>query len=219
MKRWLSVFIFFIIWGGSQPSALAQNSKWHQFFHLEGPERRWVVFHVFKAGRAFRISQEALHLTDSLAHDTLLDGDLHDGQVDAFRHTYWMARLTQTIGWRAAKSLGKAHERANYKQFKKGLRHEENALPDKPSSDMDFYNNDAGIQLGLDNPDISPDSLQQIVIEKILAGELMILKKDTQGHYLDKNNRPIPSEQCRQWETPKVLVPSNFKRPVAKTKK
>jgi len=212
MKRLLFGFTFFLILMSSLQSE-AQDSKWKRFRQLEGPERRWVITHLFKAKRAFRISMEALHLADSLAQDTILDGDLHDGQVDAFRHAYWMARLTQTIGWRAAKSLGKAHEKSNYKQFKKGLRKEENALPDKPSSDMDFYNNDTGIQIGLNYPHLPTDSLQQLVIEKIRNGDLIILKKDKQGHYLDKNGNPIDKTQYRRWETPKCLVPSNFERP------
>jgi len=45
----------------------------------------------------------------------LLDGDASGGQVDAFRHAYWMARLHQEIGKRAAFSLGKSHEKENWK--------------------------------------------------------------------------------------------------------
>ena len=44
----------------------------------------------------------------------LLDKDPSGGQVDAFRHAYWMARLNEEIGKNAAKSLGKAHEKENY---------------------------------------------------------------------------------------------------------
>ena len=58
-----------------------------------------------------------------------------------------MARLTQGIGRRAAYSLGKAHEKGNYQTFK-NRQLEDGILPDKPSSEMDLYNNQIGISIG-----------------------------------------------------------------------
>ncbi len=189
---------------------IGQN-KVEAFKTLTPPEKRWVITHLFVAGKAYKISKEAKHVADSLLNDTILDGDNNGGQVDAFRHAYWMARLTQEIGWRRAKSLGKAHERGNYWQYKK-MKKEEGLVPDKKSSEMDFLNNDIGIEIGLENKSVSKDSLKSIIIGYIKNGELWILYKDENGRYLDCNGNVIPDSLLNAWETPKCLVPSNKKR-------
>ena len=48
---------------------------------------------------------------------TSIGDDNNGGALDAFKHAFWMARLTQGIGHRASLSLGKAHEKGNYKAF------------------------------------------------------------------------------------------------------
>ena len=73
-----------------------------------------MLFHPFKATKALEISKEVNRISDSIKKTNLLDGDASGGQVDAFRHAYWMARLKQEIGESAARSLGKAHEKENY---------------------------------------------------------------------------------------------------------
>ena len=55
-----------------------------------------------------------------------------------------MARLNQEIGKSAARSLGKAHEKDNYRQFKDQLL-EDGVFPDKISSEMDLINNNVGL--------------------------------------------------------------------------
>ncbi len=116
------------------------QSKTKQFFKLSTPEKCWVVFHPFKAKRAFYIMQDALKTTDSISKTNLIGNDLNGGQLDAFKHSYWMARSTQKIGGRASIKLGKAHEKGNFRSFKKGKK-EDGFLPDQPSSEMDLYNN------------------------------------------------------------------------------
>ncbi len=185
------------------------QSPLKQFFKLPRPEKWWVVTHLLVAKKTYKISHYTKLTADSLAHDTILDGDPAGGQVDAFRHAFWMSLLTQEIGWRRAKKLGKAHEKSNYLDFKKH-RNEEGILPDKISSDMDFANNDTGIQIGLDFPKIPYDSLKVIIIQKIKNGELLILSKDKNGYYLDCNGNIIDLKKYAGiWEIPKCLTPSN----------
>ncbi len=180
-----------------------------QFFKLPRPEKWWVTTHLFVAKKTYKISNYAKLTADLLAKDTILDGDPAGGQVDAFRHAFWMSMLTQKIGWRRAKKLGKAHEKGNYLDYKKH-RNEEGILPDKVSSDMDFVNNDTGIQIGLDYPEITRDSLKIIIIQKIKNGELLIIRKDKNGNYLDCENNIIDLKKYYGiWEIPKCLVPSN----------
>ncbi len=95
------------------------QSNWQKFKKLSRPIKTWVIFHPFKTKRALAISNETNQVTDSISKTLLLDGDRIGGQVDAFRHAYWMARLRQEIGKQSARSLGKAHEKDNYLTYKK----------------------------------------------------------------------------------------------------
>ena len=114
---------------------------------LSSAEKTWVVFHGFKAKKAYDISLEAERVTDSIKKKRIIGTDISGGKLDAFKHSYWMARLTQEIGHKRAKRLGTAHEKGNYKAFKKG-KEEDGDVPDKISSDMDFFNNEVGIEIG-----------------------------------------------------------------------
>ncbi len=194
-------------------SVAGYSQKFKTFNRLPPPEKWWVITHPIVAGKAFEISVEAENVADSLSKDTtLLDGDGNGGQVDAFRHAYWMARLSSEIGWRRAKSLGNAHEKGNFWQYKKGIS-EDGVLPDKESSDMDFLNNDVGRDVGLEYKNVSKDSLQKIIIKMILDGELWVLWKDKNGNFLDCDGNVISDSLLyHKWETPKCLVPSNKKR-------
>lgn len=181
------------------------------FFKLSCPEKRWVIFHIFIAKSTYKISVEASQKAKELLSDTLLDGDLNGGQLDAFRHAYWMALLTQKYGWRRAYSLGKAHEKGNYKDFKKHLT-ENGTLPDAQSSQMDFLNNDVGIQIGKDNKNADCLEVLKIIKNQILNGKLFVLKKDSLGNLLKCNGQVISQEELKgKWETEKCIVSSNSK--------
>ncbi len=94
MKKVL--FFYFVL----ASSILYSQSNWQQFKKLSCAEKTWTVLHVFKAKKAYIVAKEAQHVSDSIAKTPLLDGDKSGGQVDAFRHAYWMARLHQEIGKR-----------------------------------------------------------------------------------------------------------------------
>ncbi|MDF1673085.1 MAG: hypothetical protein P1U41_06245, partial [Vicingaceae bacterium] len=106
------------------------QSKFKSFKKLSCPEKWWVIWHPFVAKKAFNVSQLARQKTDSIKQNKILKGNGSGGQVDAFRHTFWMAKLTNEIGWRRAEKLGKAHEKGNYKDYKK-RRLEDGVVPDK----------------------------------------------------------------------------------------
>ena len=202
--KYLIIILFFCF----IPSVYGQ-SLFHEFSKLSRPEKWWVLTHPFVAKKTYKISQYAKLSADSLINDTILDGDAAGGQVDAFRHCFWMSMLTQEIGWRRAKKIGKAHEKGNYLDFKKH-KTEDGITPDKISSDMDFINNDTGIQIGQDYPHISRDSLKSLIITKIKNGELFIILKDKNGHFLDCSGNIIDMRKYTDvWEIPKCLVPSN----------
>lgn len=198
------ILLFFII---SMISNAQSNPK--GFFDLSGPKKIWVLFHPFKAKKAYRISQEANRVSDSIKKTNLLDGDASGGQVDAFRHAYWMARLRQEVGKSAARSLGKAHERENYQTFKKNQL-EDGIVPDEISSIMDLHNNEEGLKLIVKRSEISQQSLIYTVLNAIQEGKMKIIKKNKKGDYLTCEGEIIPPESLQgKWQNNKCLINSN----------
>ncbi len=186
---------------------VAQNGSFVQFKKLSCAEKRWVVFHPFVAKKALQLSLEARTVTAEVKQQRILKGTGNGDQIDAFRHTYWMARLAQEIHWRKAKRLGRAHEKGNYRQFKKG-KLEDDVLPDKVSSEMDLFNNDVGLDLGKMN---RRQELENEVIKLIKEGKCKIIKTDTNGNFLDEQNNIIPAEELKgKWGNRKVLVDSDY---------
>lgn len=55
--------------------------------------KKWVLAHPFIAVKAFNCAVRSRFVTDSLEKNQLLK-DGNGGQLDAFRHAYWMALLT-----------------------------------------------------------------------------------------------------------------------------
>ena len=181
-----------------------------QYYNLPRPERFWVLTHIFKAKRALNISKEARVKADSIANTTTLDGDKNGGQVDAFRHSYWQARLTQGIGKRASYKLGKAHEKGSYIYYK---RHklEDGTIPDKISSDMDLYNNKVGASIVFRREELTKKEIEAEVIKLIKNGIMKIIAKDKKGNFLDCDGNIIEKETLKgKWENNKCLVNSNY---------
>jgi hypothetical protein len=175
---------------------------------LSSPEKCWVVFHPFKAKKAFNITKIALVKTDSLLKENVFT-DLNGGKLDAFKHSFWMASLSQTIGSRASLKLGKAHEKGNYKTFKKNQL-EDGFLPDQKSSEMDLYNNTVGARLGTENKSFTPKELVDIVVSEIQNGTMKVLKKDSLGNFITCDGEIIIKDSLQgKWENNKCLVFSN----------
>lgn len=179
------------------------------FFDLSGPKKTWVIFHPFKAKKSLRISNETNKVTDSIRKTNLLDGDASGGQVDAFRHAYWMARLRQEIGKSAARSLGKAHEKENHLTFKK-RQLEDGIFPDEVSSIMDLHNNEEGLKLIKRRSKISHKTLIYKIINAIKEGKMKMIKKDKNGKFLTCDGILISNKSLKgKWKNNKCLVNSN----------
>ncbi len=177
---------------------------------ISWPEKRWAVFHPFIAKKASRITSEALFTADSVKKSTALDGDISGGQVDAFKHSYWMASLSQQIKWRKALKLGKVHEKGNYKLYKKRKRKGLNTYHDRISQDMDLWNNQKGLEVGLALKGKDLIIIQQTLIDSIQSGKMKIIKKNEKGQYLDCEGDVIPNDKVvNQWENEKCLLPSD----------
>ncbi len=205
MKKHLIILLLLIFY-----NQLFAQTNWERFRKESCPIKTWVLLHPFKAKKALLISKEAIKITDSIAETNLLDKDGSGGQVDAFRHAYWMAKLHQEIGRNAARNLGKAHERDNYKSFKKG-HFEDGTYPDYASKKMDLYNNKIGLTFSVKNDTRSNVGLIYKIINAIKKGDLKVIKKDTKGNYLTCNNEQISIQDLNKWKNKKCLVYSNYK--------
>ena len=204
MLKKLGYLMLLVVFSNCSASLKASYSK------LSKPEKTWIFFHPFKAKKAYAISMETARIKDSIKELNVVGKDNNGGQLDAFKHSYWMARLTQGIGKRAALSLGKAHEKGNYQSFKKH-RLEDGLLPDKPSTDMDLHNNQVGINIGKRFIDDSKYKIVDIIVDSIRDGKMRILAKNDKGEFLDCNHKKIPLDSLRgKWNTKKCLIPSNI---------
>lgn len=203
MKK--SIFIFLLTCSIS----INAQSDFDNFFKLSGPIKTWVIFHPFKAKKSLKISNETNKVADSIKKTNLLDGDSSGGQVDAFRHAYWMARLRQELGKSSARSLGKAHEKDNYITYKKN-KLEDGIVPDEISSEMDLYNNDEGLKLITKGSKTSRNSLIYKIVNAIKQGKMKIIKKDKEGNFLTCDGKIITKEALKgTWKNNKCLVASN----------
>jgi hypothetical protein len=203
-----TIVIFFI-----QFSQVLSQSSFHSFWKLSCPEKTWVICHPFVAKKIFRLTKEVQIIANEMKEDSLLDGDGVGGQVDAFRHGFWMATLSQKFCWKKALSLGRAHEKGNYRSFKKGKADEEGVLPDSVSSAMDLFNNLIGASIGCNNKDLDQDKMKALVKSAVLEGKMLIIHKNRKGIPVDSSGNIIPFSGLKStWKTFKTLVPSNIQR-------
>ena len=203
MKTNISILVIILT------TSIYSQSSYKSFFELSGPKRTWVLFHPFKAKKSLEVSKEANKVADSIKKSNLLDGDASGGQVDAFRHAYWMARLRQEIGESAARSLGKAHEKENYLTFKE-RKLEDGVLPDEISSKMDLYNNEQGLKLISRRSKVSKKGLIYRIVNAIRIGKMKVIKKDANGLFLTCEGENISMKSLKgKWKNNKCLVNSN----------
>ncbi|MFD1314129.1 DUF6973 domain-containing protein [Namhaeicola litoreus] len=208
MKRKLSVVLICLICFSGIEIGYGQPEV-KRFFELSSPEQIWVVTHLFKARKGMMVTSEVLRTTDSVKNSNSLDQFTSGGKIDAFKHSLWMARLSQAIGENAALSLGRAHEKGNFQDFKKRIK-EDGEIPDLPASEMDDFNNKYGAKLIRENPNLTEKELIIALIDSIKTGKLRILKRSPEGIYLNCEGDPIVIGQNQSsWESEKCLVPSN----------
>ena len=166
-------------------------------------------FSSFQSKKALTISKEVNKISDSIAKTDLLKGNGSSGQIDAFRHAYWMARMRQELGKTAARSLGKAHEKDNYLTYKK-RKLEDGVLPDKIASEMDLYNNEQGLKLISKGSKISKKRLIYRIVNAIKTGKMKIIRKDNNGNFLTCKGEKITQKSLKgKWKNNKCLVKSN----------
>lgn len=206
------VFLVFLLWF---LAAFSQEKSRREYFgELSRPEKWWVLTHPFSASRAQEISLHARKVSEKLKDHPELDRDSRGGQIDAFRHAYWMALMTVELNHRKAWRLGYDHEKGNKLHFKNKKGEYDGPLPTAADCTMDMHNNEAGIAIGVNYPDATREELQEIILNKLLDGHFIMLKKDSENNFLDCDGNPAsPEDYHHSWEVPVCLVPSSFERP------
>lgn len=209
----MKFFPIFLLFTLPVASLAQEKSAWQQFRDLSRPVKWWVVTHPFSAGRALEIANHTRKISKALENNEILDGDGSGGQVDAFRHGYWMALMASEIGPRRAWRLGYDHEKGNKLDYRRNRSSSSYPLPTSTDCTMDLFNNDVGIELGSKYDDLLRPELKQIILDKIHGGYFIIIKKDVEGNPLDCDGNPLDREKWfHRWENPACLVPSNYIR-------
>jgi len=206
MRKYFFLLLFVIPLMGK-----SQNSTLHSFLKLSSAEKKWAIGHLFIAKKAWVITERCHFVTDSLEKTGIPDRDPSGGKLDAFRHSFWMATLSEKIGVRKSLSLGRAHEKGNYRDFKRN-RFEEGDIPDKTASNMDLFNNKIGVGIGMAFKGGNEKLIVDSILKAIAKGNMRIVLKDTLGRSCDSTFNPIPLNDLKgKWITPRILVPSGKK--------
>ncbi|MFB1022562.1 MAG: hypothetical protein QMC40_07370 [Vicingaceae bacterium] len=200
MNKIVLVYLFL-----SSISSLAQRSA---FMQLGVAQKKWVLAHPFKAKIAYQVTQQALVKLDSLGATNYFEGNIKSGsKADAVRHAYWMVLLSKKIGKRRALKLGKAYERKNKRDFKKGSV-VGTYLPDLVGMQMDLKNNAVGVNI---ENRVSSNELLAVVLSFLEQGKLVYIKQNEKGEFLDKNGQIILYEDWSgKWKNDRVVIPTSL---------
>lgn len=208
--RFYTLVVFLLLLAGPalQVEACPKDKPWRS---ASRPERIWSATHPFKAKKVVRCARRAQFITDSLGQANVIT-DRNGGQLDAFRHAYWMAlMINEGLGETTVRKIGERHERGNYIDFRKG-KQEDSVRADSMMCVMDLRNNTSGIAIGKQYRDGDKKiSLIELILKGIWNGELAIMSKNAKGEYLDRNGDVIVlSKYAGAWSIPKHIVKSDM---------
>jgi hypothetical protein len=113
-----------------------------------------AILHIRNSNLALTKSQE-LAINGTLTH-------LHNGKADAYRHAFWSARDTADFGLFITKLFTDAHEWKS--------------CNDAKETEMDFFNNAQGRNIGHDFNILTTDStISNTILTAIYSGSLLYL--------------------------------------------
>lgn len=146
---------------------IAQNKGPHQY--------HWAILHPIAAIKVQHIYKKNLPIYLDVKNKKLLDTLENGGQLDAFRHAFFMACFAQKIKYHKLEKLSIAHEKDDMYFFKKNKK-EFSEIPDSSSINMDLYNNKKGIMYGRKYPHITPQQIKDTIFNLILTQQLKTIK-------------------------------------------
>lgn len=207
IKRAVTLIALLVISVGQVVAKPADKKK----RHLSRSEKVWSAFHPFKARKVLNCAKRAQFVTDSLEKAEVLT-DKNGGQLDAFRHAYWMALMVSAgLKENVVLQIGERHEKGNYVDFK-NQKQEDGERADSMMCVMDLSNNIRGVVIGAKFRFVDKKlSLIEMILDEIWSGKLYIMSKNATGDYLDKDGVVIKLEDYKEkWYIPKVIVKSDM---------
>ena len=101
--------------------------------------------------------------------------------ADAFRHAYFNLLNTRRVGEEITRKFAEAHECDS---------------PSAKESEMDFHNNEIGIELALQNPSMNDLELTEIILDMLFNGDLRIISNLNEYNGITIFSQVISSESC-----------------------
>ncbi len=173
--------------------------KWNRLNNKEKDIIRWDV-RFYKANSIEKNADAAFKMTEA-TYGRQGKGD----ESDAFRHAFWQAINTQSVGESFTRKWADAHEYGT------------------PTNEvrtdlyMDIHNNDIGIEIGKANPKATPEELRDIIVDRISKGDLIIINNDNK--LIKSDGSVLKPSEIRKYDTSKKIAAENLKNPnVQKTK-
>jgi hypothetical protein len=166
----------------------------------------WAAAHPFAALKVKKVYRKATKLFDQNELKVKLDVYTSGGKLDAFRHVFYFAAFAQKIKPKKVLKLGKAHEKTNHLDFKRG-KQEDETTADSLSCVMDLLNNEVGVKLGSENKNMSLEELKQKVMDLVNQGEAYTILRDKDGRFIDCNNNVLDMSKYKgKWFVPKCIT-------------
>lgn len=166
----------------------------------------WALGHPFAALKVKKTYKKVAKLYDENLLKVKLDAYSSGGKLDAFRHVFYFAAFAQKIKPKKVLKLGRAHEKTNYLDFKRG-KQEDGLAADSLSCVMDLLNNEVGVKLGQENKNMSLEDLKQKVMELVNNGDVYHILRDKEGRFIDCNNIVIDMSAYKgKWYIPKCIA-------------
>jgi hypothetical protein len=199
MRRGNSYLIIFLVLVLSvQVSSAKPRTSCYEFW--------WALGHPFAALKVKKIYKKASQLYDENSLKVKLDAYPSGGKLDAFRHVFYFAAFAQKIKPNKVLKLGKAHEKTNYLDFKKG-KQEDGFTADSLSCVMDLLNNEVGVELGKQCKNLTLEELKQKVLELVNNGDVYHILRDKEGRFIDCNNNVLDMSIYKgKWYIPKCIA-------------
>jgi len=192
------LIIFLILVLSAQVSSAKPRTSRYEFW--------WALGHPFAALKVKKIYSKASKLYDENSLKVKLDAYPSGGKLDAFRHVFYFAAFAQKIKPNKVLKLGKAHEKTNYLDFKRGIL-EDKFAADSLSCVMDLLNNEVGVKLGRENKNKSLEELKLKVIDLVNNGDVYHILRDREGRFIDCNNNVIDMSIYKgKWYIPKCIA-------------
>ncbi len=172
-------------------------------------EYQWAVWHPIAALKIKHTLPIAMNEYMQIKNNKTLDTLENGGKLDAFRHVFTMALLSQKINSKKLKKLGAAHEKGNKTNYLKNL-NEDGERADSLSCEMDLRNNELGFNIGYQNKKVTRNELKKIVITAIVKGMAWQIKRNKNNNYITCNDSIINLNTFKLiWFVPKCLVLTN----------